>query len=105
MVDDTYPQDVNHGILLTHDESLLLVNGSVYGCLAVYSYPKLELKTTIPVGTDPNSIAQSLDGRYAYVSNRVSRDVSVIDLEQLEEVKRIKLGEKTQRMVVIDVPE
>ncbi|HUP21803.1 MAG TPA: beta-propeller fold lactonase family protein [Thermoanaerobaculia bacterium] len=103
-VDDTYPQDVNHGIALTRDESLLLVNASVYGYLAVYSHPALELLATIPVGTDPNSIASSGDGRYAYVSNRRSDDLSVIDIAARKEIKRIPLGEKPQRMVVIDVP-
>jgi YVTN family beta-propeller protein len=103
-VDDTYPQDVNHGIILSRDESLLLVNGSVYGYLAVFSHPQLELLTTIPVGNDPNSIALSGDGRFAYVSNRGSGDLSVIDIAARREISRLPLGKKTQRMVVIDVP-
>jgi YVTN family beta-propeller protein len=104
-VDDTYPQDANHGIVLSKDESLLLVNGSVYGYLAIFSHPELELLATVPVGRDPNAIGLSGDGRYAYVSNRVSGDLSVIDIAARKEIRRIPLGEKTQRMVVIEVPE
>ena len=101
---EAYPHNVNHGLSLTLDETMLLANGSVFDYVAVYSHPQLELVKTIPVGRDPNSIAFSLDGRFAYVSNRGSGDLSVIDLERLEEVKRLDVGEKPQRMVVADVP-
>jgi YVTN family beta-propeller protein len=102
---DAYPHNVNHGIALTHDESLLLANGSVFDYVAVFTHPELELRATIPVGSDPNSIAFSKDGRFAYVSNRGSGDLSILDLERLVETKRLELGDKPQRMVVIDVPE
>lgn len=102
---ELYPHNVNHGIILSRDEKLLLVNGSIANYVAVYKHPELELLKTIPVGDDPNSIALSLDGRFAYVTNRQSDDLSVISLETLEEVKRMPLGDLPQRMVVIDVPE
>lgn len=102
---DFYPHNVNHGIALTPDEKLLFVNGSALNYVAVYTHPNLDFVKTIPVGTDPNSIAFSGDGRFAYVSNRRSDDVSVIDVEKLEEVNRIPLGKYPQRMVVVDVPE
>lgn len=44
-----------------------------------------------------------LDGKFAYISNRGSDDLSVIDVETLLETKRIKLGKYPQRMVVIDI--
>ncbi len=102
---DSYPHNVNHGIALSRDQRLLLANGSVFDYLAVYRHPQLELVKTIPVGRDPNSIALSRDGRFAYISNRGSGDLSVIDLEGLVEIKRLRLGRKPQRMVVIDVPD
>lgn len=100
-----YPHNVNHGIALTPDESKLLANGSIADYVAVYSHPELELLKTIPTGRDPNSIAFDLQGRFAYVSNRGSNDLSVIDLESLQEVKRLELGDYPQRMVVIDIPD
>lgn len=100
-----YPHNVNHGIALTPDEELLFVNGSIVDYVAVYTHPDLQLIKTIPVGTEPNSIAFSKDGKYAYVTNRKSDDLSVISVEELEEVKRIKLGKYPQRMAVVTVPE
>lgn len=100
-----YPHNVNHGILLTHDESELWANGSAADFVAVYSHPELKLLTEIPVGRDPNSIAFSKDGRFAYVSNRRSNDLSVIDTEKKREIKRISLGKYPQRMAVVTVDE
>ncbi|MEX2015560.1 MAG: cytochrome D1 domain-containing protein, partial [Candidatus Hydrogenedentales bacterium] len=102
---EMYPHNVNHGIALSPDERLLLVNGSIVNYVAVYKHPELELIKTIPVGDDPNAIAFSKDGKFAYVSNRASDDLSIISIEQLEEVKRMPLGDLPQRMVVINVPE
>lgn len=100
-----YPHNVNHGIGLTPDEKLLFVNGSAANYVAVYKHPELELITTIPVGEDPNAVAFSKDGKYCYVSNRRSDDLSIISVGELKEIKRLKLGQYPQRMVVIDVPE
>jgi YVTN family beta-propeller protein len=100
-----YPHNVNHGIALTPDEGLLLVNGSVIDTVFVYSHPELELLARIPVGRDPNSIAFSKDGRFAYVSNRGSDDLSILDVAERREVKRLKLGSYPQRMVVIGTPD
>lgn len=102
---DFYPHNVNHGILLTHDESELWANGSVADFVAVYSHPDLELLAEIPVGRDPNSIAFSKDGTFAYVSNRGSGDLSVIDTKTKREVERIPLGKYPQRMAVVTVEE
>jgi YVTN family beta-propeller protein len=44
------------------------------------------------------------DGRFAFVSNRVSDTVSVIDVDRLAEVKQIAVGKYPQRMRVVDVP-
>ncbi|HVS63971.1 MAG TPA: hypothetical protein VMT85_10775 [Thermoanaerobaculia bacterium] len=100
-----YPHNVNHGIGLSPDESLLVVNGSVIDTVFVYSHPELELIAQIPVGRDPNSVAFSKDGRFAYVSNRGSDDLSILDLEAQREVKRLELGSYPQRMVVIGTVE
>lgn len=101
---ELYPNTFNHGILLSHDEKLLFTNASVADYVAVYSHPDLTLIKTIPVGRDPNAIAQSKDGRFVYVTNRGSNDLSIISVEEMKEIKRIRLGSYPQRMVVIDVP-
>jgi len=101
---DFYPHNVNHGIALTPDQSLLFVNGSVIDTVFVYSHPELELVAQIPVGRDPNYVTFSKDGRFAYVSNRGSDDLSILDVAARREVKRLGLGSYPQRMVVIGTP-
>lgn len=98
-----YPHNVNHGIELTPDEKLLFVNASIVDYVAVYTHPRLELQKTIPVGTEPNSIRFSNDGTYAYISNRKSDEISVIHVADLEERKRIPIGNYPQRMAVISI--
>ena len=100
-----YPHNVNHGIALTPDEKLLFANGSIMNYVCVYTHPELKLIKTIPVGTDPNYVIFSKDGKYAYVTNRQSNDLSIIDVGKLEEVKRLNLGRYPQRMVIVNVPE
>lgn len=100
-----YPHNVNHGIKLTPDERYLFANGSIVDYVAVYAHPELELIKTIPLGKEPNAIAFSLDGKFAYITNRKSNDLSIISVDRLAEVKRLPLGDYPQRMVVIDVPE
>jgi YVTN family beta-propeller protein len=93
-----------HNIALTPDEKLLFANGSVMNYVCVYTHPELKLIKTIPVSKDHNYVIFSKDGKYAYVANRQSNDLSIIDVGKLEEVKRLKLGRYPQRMVVVNVP-
>jgi YVTN family beta-propeller protein len=102
--DEFYPHNVNHGIELTPDETLLFANGSAIDVVSVFTHPGLEHVKSIPVGRDPNSIAFSKDGRFAYVTNRGEDTLSILDVAKLEEVKRLKLGDYPLRMVVIEVP-
>ncbi|HVR30056.1 MAG TPA: cytochrome D1 domain-containing protein [Thermoanaerobaculia bacterium] len=102
--DAFYPHNVNHGIALTPDETLLFANGSAIDVVSVFSHPELEHVKSIPVGRDPNSIAFSKDGRFAYVTNRRENTLSILDVGKLEEVKRLTLGDLPQRMVVVEVP-
>ncbi len=102
---DFYPHNVNHGITLKPDESELWCNGSALNFVAVFKHPSLELVADIPVGTDPNDIEFNGDGRFVYVTNRGSDDLSIIDSATYKEVKRLKLGDLPQRMVIVDIAE
>jgi YVTN family beta-propeller protein len=101
---EVFPHTYNHGLALTPDEKLLFAAGSVANYVCVYMLPELELAATIPVGTDPNWIEFDEAGRFAYVSNRGSNDLSVIDVEKLEEIKRLPLGQYPQRLEVARIP-
>ncbi len=98
-----YPHNVNHGIELSPDESLLFVNASIADYVAVYTHPTLDLKTTIPVGREPNAIKFNKNGQFAYVSNRRSDEISVISVPDLKEIKRIQVGKYPQRMAVVSI--
>lgn len=48
---------------------------------------------TIKAGNAPHGIVIAKNGRYAYVSNLVSNDVSIIDLKTDEEIARLPVGQ------------
>ena len=100
---DSMPVDVNHGLRVTADGKFLIANGSLVDLVAIYSLPGLALVGTVPVGHDPNWITMSTDGTRAFVSNRQSDDVSVIDLASHKEIARIKVGTWPQRMAAVNV--
>jgi YVTN family beta-propeller protein len=103
MLPDSMPIDVNHGLRITSDGKFLISNGSLFDLVAIWSLPDLKLVGTVPVGHDPNWIVVTPDGKRAFVSNRGSNDVSVIDLASRQEVARVKVGNYPQRMAAVAV--
>lgn len=99
-----YPHTYNHGLELSPDEKLLFASGGIGNYVCVYRVPDLTRLATIPVGREPNWIAFSKDGSYAYVTNRKSDNVSVISVHELKEIKRIPVGKYPQRIRTFDVP-
>lgn len=98
-----YPHTVNHGLELSPDEKYLLAASSLDKKVAVYSHPELELVKVIPTGEEPNWIIFSEDSKYAYVTNRQSDDLSIIDMETLSEIKRLPMGDRPQRMRFVSI--
>jgi YVTN family beta-propeller protein len=95
---------VDHGLAITPDDRKILAAGSVAGYVAIYKLPDLQLLGTVPVGEDANWIRVRADSKIAFVSNRGSNDLSVIDLDALKEIKRIPVGKRPARFDIIDVP-
>jgi YVTN family beta-propeller protein len=58
----------------------------------------------VPVGTDPDWITFTPDGRLAYVANAVSNNVTAIDMRTFEPVATIPVGEAPKRNTVIRLP-
>lgn len=54
----------------------------------------MEVVKAIKVGDGPHGVVVTKDGKYAYITNIVSGDVSVIDIALDEEVAKIKVGDK-----------
>ena len=97
---DAFPHTVDHGLEITPDEKHMVLAASTGNYVAIYSLPDLALVKTIQVGEVPNWVTINRSGTRAYVSNRISDDVSVIDLVSFTEIKRIKVGDFPQRMWV-----
>ncbi|HKD21735.1 MAG TPA: YncE family protein [Rhizomicrobium sp.] len=102
---DAFPFTVNHGLAVTPDHKKLLAAGSIAGYVAIYSLPDYKLLGTVKVGNDSNWIGVRADSKVAFVSNRGSGTLSVIDIDQLKELKQIPVGTMPQRVCVINVPE
>jgi YVTN family beta-propeller protein len=99
-----YPYSVDHGLAFTPDHTKLLAAGSIAGYVAVFDAHDYRLIGTIKVGEDPNWIGVRSDSKIAFVSNRGSNTLSVIDLAAMKELKQIPIGRMPQRLSVIDVP-
>lgn len=102
---DSYPYTVDHGLGVTPDGTKLLAAASLAGYVAVYALPDYRLLGTIEVGEDPNWIKFRSDSKIAFVSNRSSNTLSVLDLAQMKEIKQLKVGRMPARFSVIRVPE
>lgn len=53
---------------------------------------KSAIDQTIPAGTAPHGIVVDKQGRFAYITNLLSNDVSVIDTAQGKEIARVPVG-------------
>lgn len=101
-----FPFTVNHGLALTKDGKTLLSAGSVTNNVVVYQLPEFKRIANIPVGVEPNWIIFNNDERFAYVTNREDDTLSVISMDSLTEIKRIKnVGDYPQRLDTAYVPD
>ena len=85
---------------MSPDERYLFAAGSAADYVCVYTLPDLKLQKTIPVGSEPNWIVFDTEGRYAYVSNRKSNNLSVISVADGREVARIDTGREPHEVEV-----
>jgi DNA-binding beta-propeller fold protein YncE len=102
---DTYPYTIDHGIGITPDGTKLLAVSALGGYVAVYHLPDYQFLGTITVGEDPNWVKFRSDSKIAFISNRGGNSLSVVDLTQMREIKRVKVGQMPARLSVIRVPE
>lgn len=96
---------VNHGMVMTKDESLLLVAASAGDFLCAYRLPDLELVGRVDVGREPAYIALSTDEKIAFTPNRKEDTLSIIEVDGMKEIDRVPTGSYPNRMVAVDVPE
>jgi YVTN family beta-propeller protein len=88
-----------HGIGVAPDQQTLWVCSRWNGHVYAYSLPDMKYLGGVKVGSHPDWITFSPDSKYAYAANGASDDVSVIDINTLEEVERIKVGSAPKRNI------
>jgi len=103
--DSTYNGAPAHGIGVAPDGNTVWSTSRMNSYVYVYSLPDLDLLAGIPTGTDPDWITFTPDSRLAYVANAVSNTVSVIDMQTLQEVTQIPVGESPKRNGIIRLPD
>lgn len=79
-----------HMAMLTHDGKKLLVSATGRDRFLVVDLATEAIKRTIETGQAPEHFAITMDDRFAYVGNMEDSTVSVIDLKEGREVRRLK---------------
>ena len=76
------------------------LNSSIY----MYSLPDLKLQGSVEVGKSPDWVTLTPDGKRAYVANAASNSVSVVDIQAMKEITRIKVGQVPKRNITALLP-
>jgi YVTN family beta-propeller protein len=96
--------NASHGLAVTADNRMLVVDSRLNSAVYVYALPDLTLVGSVDVGVAPDWVTLTPDGRTAYVANAGSNNVSVIDLKAMREVMRIPVGQVPKRNVTVVLP-
>jgi YVTN family beta-propeller protein len=102
----TFPEGGNesHGMAVTSDGKMLVVNSRLNSSIYAYSLPDLKLLGSSEVGLSPDWITLTPDGKKAYVANAASNSVSVVDLKSMKELMRIPVGQVPKRNITAVLP-
>ena len=105
-----YPnQAAHHGIALSGDQGTICDAGTVSNYVALVDRRSLHTHAIIPVGDQPADAETSSDGRLCFVTNRGTapggNTLSVISYRLRREVRRIRMGQGPQELIVGRIPE
>ena len=96
--------NASHGMAVTADNKVLVVDSRLNSAVYMYSLPDLKLLGSVDVGRSPDWVTLTPDGRRAYVANAGSNNVSVVDIASLREVTRIPVGQVPKRNITAMMP-
>jgi YVTN family beta-propeller protein len=94
----------SHGMAVTSDGKILVVNSRLNTAIYFYSVPDLKLLGSTEVGRSPDWVTLTPDGKTAYVANAASNSVSVVDVHSMKEITRIPVGEVPKRNITAVLP-
>jgi YVTN family beta-propeller protein len=105
-VADQFPEGGNesHGLAVTSDGKIIVVNSRLNSAVYAYSLPDLKLVGSTEVGRSPDWVTLTPDGKMAYVANAGSNSVSVVDVKSMKEIKRIPVGQVPKRNITAVLP-
>ncbi len=95
--------NISHGMAVTYDKKMLVVNSTLNSAIYMYSLPDLKLIGSADVGVAPDWLTLTPDNK-AYVANSGMNTVSVIDLATRKEITRIPVGEVPKRNITAVFP-
>lgn len=93
-----------HGIVVSPDGKTLWMNSKMNSQVYAYSLPDLTLLGGVHVGSHPDWLVFTPDGKSLYVANAGSNSVSVIDAATRREVTRIPVGQVPKRNIAALMP-
>jgi len=93
-----------HGLAVSPDGSQLWSTSKPNSHVYAWSLPEFEFLGGVEVGHDPDWLTMTPDGRFMYVANAGTNDVSVIDTQEMLEVERIQVGQVPKRNHTVILP-
>src|SRR6266516_3672070 len=96
--------NVSHGLAVTEDGKMLVVNSRLNSSVYAYALPDLKLLGSAEVGKAPDWVTLTPDSKRAYVANAQSNSVSVIDLQAMKELTPIPVGHVPKRNITALLP-
>ena len=88
-----------HGINVSPDGTSIWSTSKINSHVYAYSLPDLDYLGGVRVGTVPDWLTFTPDGRFLYVANAHSNYVSVIDVAARQEIKQIQVGQVPKRNI------
>ena len=92
-----------HGIKVSPDGTSIWSTSKINSAVYAYSLPDLEYLGEVKVGTVPDWLTFTPDGEFLYVANAHDNYVSVIDVANRREVKKIKVGQVPKRNITANL--
>jgi YVTN family beta-propeller protein len=96
--------NASHGLVVSADNTRLVVDSRLNSAIYVYSLPELKLLGSVDVGRAPDWVTLTPDGKTAYVANAGSNSVSVVDVVGMKEITRIPVGQVPKRNITAMLP-
>jgi DNA-binding beta-propeller fold protein YncE len=107
---DNELDSAHHGLAMNGDRTKICDAGTVADYVAIVWRESLEVDRIIPIDTSRRGLSDptpgdkpywatsSADGRYCFVANSSSDNVSVISYDKAKEIERFRVGDHPQRM-------